>query len=317
MLIVKAAVKEIQEENILKKIELCGRICYKSERLITEDSCKRFVQMLIKRQHMAMTEHAPIVLRVTRRMAEGLMKLGHGTYLNVTINDRNERYLVSGSVRAWYNLFTSPFYRKKAEEHIMRYEAYMQMSLGKELYSLLFPNVYRQCDKDRTCLVTQEELLNMQDLQECEAKAHLYLTALFVCDRGVSHELVRHRPASFAQESTRYCNYSREEFGKEITVIDPELEGSASIKWASAMLKAENVYFELLDWGLTPQEARGVLPTDLKTEIVTTCNLAEWQHIIDLRYHGTTGAPHPHMKKVMTLWYDYIMNKEGYNKWIK
>lgn len=316
MKVIKASVKAIQEEDILKKIELCGRICYKSEDRITENSCEQFVKMLIKRQHLAMTEHAPLVLSVTQRVAAGIAKLGHGTYLNVTLNPKQNRYIISGSVRSWYNLFTSEEYRKAAEEHIARCEGYMQMALGKPLYSLLFPNVYRHVS-DYNYLLTQQQILDLPNLQDYEAKAHLYLTAHFICDRGVSHELVRHRPASFAQESTRYCNYSRDTFGKEITCIDPEFEGYAAESWEAAMCRAEKAYFELLDWGLMPQEARGVLPTDLKTEVVMTCNLAEWQHVINLRLHGTTGAPHPHMYRIMSLWYAIIKQQDGYNKWIK
>ena len=315
MKLVKASVSEIQEQNILKKIELCGRVCYKSEDKITDTSCVSFVDMLIKRQHLAMTEHAPLVLSVTQRMAESILKLGHGTYLNVTINGVSERYIISGSVRAWYLLFTSPYYRKIADSTIQKCESYLQMSLGKELYSLLFPNTHT-CGAEHNYLLTQEEILQLPNLQDYEAKTHLYLTAYFICDRGVSHELVRHRPASFAQESTRYCNYSREVFGKEITYIDPVLECESFIMWSTIMKKAEQIYFELLDWGLTPQEARGVLPTDLKTEIIMTCNLAEWQHVFNLRYHGTTGAPHPHMKQIMSQWFNIVKNKKGYSDWI-
>ena len=137
MNVVKASVSEIKEQDMLKKIELCGRICYKSEDKITETSCKDFVEMLIKRQHLAMTEHAPLVLSVTRRVAEGIVRLGHGTYLNVTINPKYDRYIISGSVRSWLNLFTDKTYRKISESPIKTCEIYMQMSLGKELYSLL------------------------------------------------------------------------------------------------------------------------------------------------------------------------------------
>lgn len=313
---IKAGVSEISEQDILKKIELCGRICYKSEDKITENSCVDFVKMLIKKEHLAMTEHAPLVLSVTQRMAAGIIRLGHGTFLNVTINTIDNRYLVSGNVRAWYILFTSEFFRKAAGDIIAKFESYMQMSLGRELYTLLFVNIYH-CDESKNFLLSQEDILKLPNLRDYEAAAHLYLTAHFICDRGVSHELVRHRPASFAQESTRYCNYGRLAFGKEITFIDPEFVGNANIIWQAVMLKAEQAYFELLDCGLPPQDARGVLPVDVKTEVVMTCNLAEWQHVINLRYHGTTGAPHPHMLKVMTMWYEIVKSKEGYNKWIK
>ena len=122
--------------------------------------------------------------------------------------------------------------------------------------------------------------------------------------RGFSHEFVRHRVASFAQESTRYCNYSKDKFGNEITVIEPCFWNSkpeAYNVWKNICQDCETVYFNLLRGGSTPQEARTVLPNSLKTEIVVTATEKEWQHIVNLRYLGTTGTPHPQMKEVMSL----------------
>ena len=135
---------------------------------------------------------------------------------------------------------------------------------------------------------------------------HIFHTVKFVCDRGVSHELVRHRPCSFAQESTRYCNYAKDKFGEEITVIEPfyfEGDDKVALKlaWVNAMQSAEKEYLYLIKTGATPQEARAVLPNSLKTEIVVTACESEWQHIVNLRYKGVTGAPHPQMKEVMTI----------------
>lgn len=127
---------------------------------------------------------------------------------------------------------------------------------------------------------------------------HCSVTVKFVCDRGISHELVRHRLASFAQESTRYCNYSNEKFNSEITFIKPLFlaDGSQGLEiWEKAMQTAEQSYFDLLEWGCTPQEARSVLPNSLKTEVVMTCDLREWRHFFKLRAPGTTGKPHPQM----------------------
>lgn len=127
---------------------------------------------------------------------------------------------------------------------------------------------------------------------------HCSVTVKFVCDRGISHELVRHRLASFAQESTRYCNYSNEKFNSEITFIKPLFlaDGSQGLEiWEKAMQTAEQSYFDLLEWGCTPQEARSVLPNSLKTEVVMTCDLREWRHFFKLRAAGTTGKPHPQM----------------------
>lgn len=130
---------------------------------------------------------------------------------------------------------------------------------------------------------------------------HVSVTVKFVVDRGISHELVRHRLASFAQESTRYCNYSKDDFGSEITFIIPEYLDYKSAgwnTWKETMKACEDAYFKLLDIGLTPQEARAVLPNSLKTEVVMTANLREWRHFFKLRALGTTGKPHPQMLEV-------------------
>ena len=134
---------------------------------------------------------------------------------------------------------------------------------------------------------------------------HYSVTVLIICDRGVSHEIVRHRLASYSQESTRYCNYSNDKFGNEITFIRPcffkdgeEDLGNRYFIWIHAMRKAEDFYFYLINLGVTPQEARSVLPNSLKTEIVMTANLREWRHFFKLRALGTTGKPHPQMLEI-------------------
>lgn len=130
---------------------------------------------------------------------------------------------------------------------------------------------------------------------------HASVTVKFVVDRGISHELVRHRLASFAQESTRYCNYSKDDFGSEITFIIPEYleyKSEGWNIWKESMKQAEDAYFKMLDFGLSPQQARAVLPNSLKTEVVMTANLREWRHFFKLRALGTTGKPHQQMLEV-------------------
>lgn len=124
------------------------------------------------------------------------------------------------------------------------------------------------------------------------------LSVKFICDRGVSHEIVRHRIASFAQESTRYCNYSQEKFRNEITVIKPLFWDWGTPQcnaWIDACEKAEQTYFDLLDSGATPQEARSVLPNSLKIEIIMTANIREWRHFFKLR---TSKEAHPQMREI-------------------
>lgn len=127
---------------------------------------------------------------------------------------------------------------------------------------------------------------------------HCSLSVKFVCDRGVSHEIVRHRMASYCQESTRYCNYSKDDFQGEITVIEPiflEQYTNGYSMWEEACQIAERAYFKMLDWGCSPQEARAVLPNSLKTEIVMTANLREWRHFLKLR---TSKAAHPQIREI-------------------
>lgn len=127
---------------------------------------------------------------------------------------------------------------------------------------------------------------------------HEKVTVRIICDRGVTHEIVRHRIASYSQESTRYCNYSNDKFGNELTFIMPfywNTDADKLATWIEAMDKAEKYYMELLQLGATPQEARAVLPNSLKTEIVVTMNLREWRHFFKLR---CSPAAHPQMREV-------------------
>jgi thymidylate synthase (FAD) len=127
---------------------------------------------------------------------------------------------------------------------------------------------------------------------------HQSVTVRVICDRGVTHEIVRHRLAAYTQESTRYCNYSKGKFGGEITVIDPIFFSHDSEKyrvWKDTIAKIEEAYNKLIELGATPQEARSVLPNSLKTEIVMTMNLREWRHFFTLR---TSAAAHPQMREI-------------------
>lgn len=127
---------------------------------------------------------------------------------------------------------------------------------------------------------------------------HFSLTVRIICDRGVSHEIVRHRLASYTQESTRYCNYSQGKFGGELTVIKPCFWAEGDKKyviWKKTIDQIEKAYNEMIELGANPQEARSILPNSLKTEIVMTMNLREWRHFFELR---TSEAAHPQMREI-------------------
>ena len=128
---------------------------------------------------------------------------------------------------------------------------------------------------------------------------HCSIVVRFVCDRGVSHELVRHRLASYSQESTRYANYSKAKFGEEISVIKPffwDENSSEYREWYEAMSAAEKSYMKLLAAGAKPEQARGVLPNSLKTEVVMSCNIREWRHVLNMR---CSKPAHPQIRQIM------------------
>ncbi len=131
---------------------------------------------------------------------------------------------------------------------------------------------------------------------------HYSVSVRVICDRGVTHEIVRHRLASYTQESTRYCNYTKGKFGNELTVIKPifwDLKNPNDVEkyeiWKETILKIEYAYNRLIELGSTPQQARSILPNSLKTEIVMTMNLREWRHFFELR---TATSAHPQMREI-------------------
>ncbi len=174
---------ELDGKKMLQKIERIGRVCYKSEDLITEDSAEKFIRNILKRGHESVIEHEKISVKM-------------------------------------------------------------------------------------------------------------------VCDRGVTHEIVRHRVASYSQESTRYCNYQKDKFGNELTFIKPVFWKEDSPEyalWKESMQQIEDQYMKLIEMGASAQEARSILPNSLKTEIVVTMNLREWRHFFRLR---TAGAAHPQIREI-------------------
>lgn len=259
-------------EGVYKQIERAGRVCYKSEGKITENSAKPFVGRMIESGHGAMLEHGTVYLAMPLE-----------TMLPIEIN-------------GWGKYTKNPY------------------SKG-----------FKVCEvngQKRVAVTTNLRVLVgngwLGDLQYiCEpTKYHeRRITVHFVCDRGVSHEFVRHRVMSFAQESTRYCNYSKNKFGNELTFIIPcwvgEGQENASLEdrdicgntyadlcFKENLAKAERAYFTLIKQGWTPQQARAVLPNSLKTELVVTGFTSDWEHFFGLRARGTTGAPHPQAKEL-------------------
>ena len=295
--------------NTLKKLERVARVCYKSEDKIGIGSHKKMVGALVNSKHYAMLEHATIILLVDnsvfedtrstiREMAE---RWGETSFLRFTSLKCSKRNIISGNIRAWLeHLEKCIYYRVGINEAI--FNALIANEAVSYKYTPIFDGISSMLMNFGSDFVYSgcycKELF-AKDLTVEERLVHEDITVKFICDRGVSHEIVRHRVASFAQESTRYCNYGSK--GGEITAIKPcylSDSGEDYSLWRKSCVVAEKQYLDMLAYGLSPQEARAVLPTSLKTEVVMTANLREWRHFFSLRACGATGKPHPQMLEV-------------------
>lgn len=297
MKIINSQAYVLVENDPIKKIEKCGRVCYKSEDKITEDSAEKFVANIINRGHEAVLEHASFIFQVSYNVYEDLRekvmfvenRYPVKMYLRFTDSDG---YVVSGNVRAWRDFFcfagVPPYMNDFVEANPILFSEFKSdfpFNLKGRKWSI------RQISADE--LVSTYQRLVHEDI-----------SVKFICDRGVTHEIVRHRPASFCQESTRYCNYSNGKFGGEITVIKPcffKENSTRYLNWFVACESAETAYNAILEDGGTPQEARDVLPNSLKTELIMTAPLMEWCHFFNLRM---SPAAHPQMQEVASYAYD-------------
>lgn len=273
-------------EGIYKQIERAGRVCYKSEDKITEDSAKDFVDRMIKLGHGAMLEHGTIYLIIdcSGRLLDVANKYVNNKYSEWTLHPDGVHYCITTN-----------------------YRVLLQNGWLDDLQYLCEPTEYHE----------------------------KRVTVHFVCDRGVSHEYVRHRVFSFAQESTRYCNYSKDKFQGVTYIQPPWLDGDISNEDGSkfndvytdiylhTLTTAENAYLDLLkQWDnkvpdkrfksgyknnpWTPQQARAVLPNSLKTELVMTGFVSDWEHFFKLR---DAGSAHPQARELAHPLHEEFKNR--------
>ena len=289
-------------------IEKVGRTCYKSEDKITDDSAAKFVGNLVKRGHEAMIEHWNLVFKVEKDIYERIVndwlalsskctndnrptRQSRMRFTQTNFGEGDVRYVVSANMRAWRDLV------KDLVAEIGFIPQYLHGVVRN--YSLFFPEF-----QDYVPAVIQNDKLipiYIWELSPMERRTHQNITVKIVCDRGVSHEIVRHRAASYAQESTRYCNYGLDKFGSEITVVRPSwcsIGDDMYKDWFVGCCDSESAYFKMLADGATPQMARSVLPNSLKTEIIVTASLDDWDHFFDLR---CDPAAQPDMKEVADM----------------
>ena len=258
--------------SVYRQIEIAGRTCYKSEDKITPDSAKKFVERMVKSGHGAMLEHGTVYLFLTMSSRQQYFKYCSNPYSVANSTGEAEK--------GTWNGFVTTNYRVLVENGWLE-------------------------DLEYICNPGKEH--------------EKRITVRFVCDRGVSHEFVRHRVFSFAQESTRYCNYAKDKFGNELTFIIPRWlslsNGSYTYdypngftkdgsKWDSklelntfllSLVRSEAAYLELISQGWVAQQARAVLPNSLKTELIMTGTLTQWEGFFKLR---DAESAHPQAREL-------------------
>jgi len=299
-------------EGVYKQIELAGRTCYKSTDKITENSAKPFVDRMIKSNHLAMLEHGTVYLEF---LYEQPIKVTHSDGTS-NVYDDTEIY------NTLVDKYTKNPYSKVVERYagLGGYVVYITTNLR-----VLVENGWL------------DDLKYICEPTEYHEKRYTFRLTTSI---GVTRELNRHRVNSIAEQSTRYCNYSKDKFGGEVTFCIPswldlkegsynwldyyndefrvvDLSSPMEDQFVAYLFTASNQYIELIDQGWQPQQAREVLPLCTATEIIHTAFASDWKHFFDLRYFGTTGKPHPNMIELSTLMkkeaekygiLDYILN---------
>ena len=241
-------------EDVYKHIELCGRVCYKSEDKITPDSSTKFVDRMSKSGHTSVLEHGTIYL-YREFDSNKLAEQDYHGWTQIYVDNPYSVISITYRTDGVYQVYVTTNYRVIVENAL------------------------------------EDDLQYIVD-QPMDRHERRY-TVRFVCDRGVSHEFVRHRHFSFSQESQRYCGYNKNKFGNEVTFIKPycifgntdEIDRDNIVfdMFLNQLGLAEEAYMQLLENGCIPQEARAVLPNATKTELVMTGFASDWEHFFKLR----------------------------------
>lgn len=305
----------------LTSVEKVARTCYKSEDKIALGTAPKMISALIKRGHYAMLEHASYIFTLPPNAYEDFLRIctvleeaGHHMFLVKTNKDNH--HLVSGNVRAWRD-FINALYVEKEPIPQWLYEFVRKDRLDIRTF---FGDLVHTCYITTDCLdiagyaqKVEAVEISPEELSPADKLEHFRITVKFYCDRGVSHEIVRHRVASFAQESTRYCNYSKDKFDNDITYINiqsamnqdkriknipPQTYVDIIEEWQHACEDAERHYMKMVELGCPAEYARSVLNNSTKTEICVTMSIIDWRHFFSLRACRATGPAHPQMEEI-------------------
>ncbi len=305
--LIENSFSEVNHSDFYDKIALVAHNCYQVKEKDHESNVG-FIQRLVQSGHLAMMEHYRFAFVLDESQYHSFLELHNpfyelGEYMREKGSYREMVYLLSCSIR--------PILENIDSEDVLEKEmaTLLANSLPLEVKSVLLPDL----KEGKSVSLFDVEKNRDKIPSEIYDRFH-YVTYHLITDRGVTHELVRHRICSFAQESTRYCNYTKDKFDACLTFMKPSKYEERKEIYDSFYQKCADTYFELIQSGATPDEARAVLPNSLKASIMVTCNLKEWKKIFSLR-----TDPHAHfdIRRLMLLVQEdmvkkgYISNGEG------
>lgn len=283
---------DLDRQSLAERIEACGRICYKSEGKIGIGTAAPFIKNILKHGHNSVGEMGVATLRVefdAESLAHKFMAI-QPKFMQIARPGKGEM-VITGSMRGYRELFKE----HPSDKMVKAMVGYLGNRNALFFEDIAPPHGWMP----QTGVVIEKLPLSEVDKLPFDLLIkHRFVGVKFITNRAVTHEIVRHRPCSFLQESQRYCRYSEDKFANQVTFIKPLFyeEGSAEYRlWEQAMAETEKLYLKLLETS-SPQAARTVLPNSCKTEIIVYANLMEWLHIFRLR---TTPAAEPSMREVM------------------
>lgn len=277
MKIIKNEIEEIKDSIPGKKMEYCGRVCYKSDSNISDDSYVRFLQNIYKSGHLSVLEHERIIFKVDSSYELDRI-IPNLKYFKIT--SYNKDVFVSADIRAWVencDNIENPFYPFLQEVYPFFFKE------KSEVFK--FPNI-KLINDENFKILTEGEKAEIEEF-------HKVKTFKIICSRACSHQLVRHRAFSFSQQSQRYCNFSGEKFGHSIDFIMPIIDDKKEFektskeiilkKFEDSFQESENDYFSLIEMGARPEDARAILPNASATIIVMTGTKQDWDGFFKLR----------------------------------
>lgn len=279
--LIENSIDLVDDKDFFDKVALVAHNCYQ---VAAKDHLSNiaFIGRLITGGHFAMIEHYRYLFKVSKEMYDLALNL-NSPFLT----------LVKGKKNLYLSCSVRPLLEAKKYEEI-QLASYLISALPEEVRTNVFPQAKLT---ESTAEIVDVDAIK-SELGEEDYDKVKFVTYHLITDRGVTHEIVRHRLCSFAQESTRYCNYTKDKFSNELAFMKPLRYDDFKDIYDKFYQEVSDTYFELINKGAKPDEARSVLPNSLRASIMVTCSLTEWKHIFELR---CSDFAHPDIHRLMDL----------------